>query len=112
MHELDWVRTNVLPAYMLDEVFYRAHIETCRCRWGSCGHCAADRHERCAVRGMRPRPGPETYLVDRTGGALMPVWRTGRPCAWTCSCCGGRDLRAEPSAEDRGEWVLFDLAAA
>ena len=84
-----------------------AAVRTCPCHWGPCGHCQdRGRHDRCTTRvgwDGNPPPGPEGWI------SCIPVWRTGTPCAWRCSCPCPRPAPSTPGLE---QLDLFDLAPA
>jgi hypothetical protein len=93
----DWIRTVVLRDQ--DD----ALIRLCRCQYGACGACVADRHDLCAD----PRiVGPDTHLFGRV--EAVRVWRSGTPCTWRCACECRKPKTVEP--EPLGQLELFALA--
>jgi hypothetical protein len=65
-------------------------VRRCACQYGSCGHCGKGTHGSCTTRvGFRGKPTPEplTYLLSRSGAALVPVLPAAGPsCRWFCPC--------------------------
>lgn len=85
-----------------------ALILQCDCQGGRCGHCAADRHHLCTTRLHGPVVGCETHIVSVSGGAMTPVWLSGKPCRWVCPCgCPA----PESVAETMQEFEQLDLFA-
>ncbi|MEV5629159.1 DUF6248 family natural product biosynthesis protein [Micromonospora tulbaghiae] len=80
----------------------------CACQYGTCGYCRANRHPDCHTAAWGSSPSPETYLCGPGGTALAPVWRSGTPCRWVCSCT----CRSTPAPVEPVQLDLFDLAAA
>lgn len=80
---IDWVgaREN-----RRDEGKGAAFLRVCSCQYGPCGHCSAGRHDRCSHRERQPAPACTTYLQNSAGLAIAEVWRSGKPCAWLCTC--------------------------
>jgi hypothetical protein len=86
-HTAAWVAATVLTSAYIKSCGDLDLIRRCRCEYGSCGHCSAGDHSKCAHRSYRPGPGPETHVVGRRGSAYTPVWpATGPGCRWLCSC--------------------------
>lgn len=63
-----------------------AAVRTCPCQFGPCGRCALGRHDHCSHHNWRPPASPLAHILTRRGGALTPVWPTGKACAWRCPC--------------------------
>lgn len=112
---LGWVAEVVLPKRYLDSCGGIDLIRMCACQHGRCGHCAIGRHHHCATREWTPPGGPHTHIVGRHGGAITPVWTTGKACAWRCPCdCPTPEpvvaaVVEPPAVEQLG---LFDLVGA
>ncbi len=82
-----WIYEHVLTANRRKH--HAAIVAVCECQYGPCGHCVNGDHNQCAHRRPDHRPvrSPETYVINRAGYALTPVWpASGRTCVWRCPC--------------------------
>lgn len=96
-----WIRRVVLASHDDLEML----VDVCPCQWGPSGHCVNGNHERCIHHGRMPgydSSSPDTYLCNRSGGALVAVWRVGKPCRWHCPCEVCRDAALLPGTETFG----------
>lgn len=72
-------------------------VRLCPCQWGPCGHCQQlGRHDHCTTR-VGWAGNPPLSPAERLRG--IPVWTTGTPCSWRCSCRCPEPARSVPALE-------------